>query len=174
MNAIWAGCCLLLASCAASTPSTSPEVAHRAFERLLTLEGDWEGRSTKGWEDRVRFDKIAAGSVLLETSRFGAHPGETMVTAHHLDGDRLVLTHYCVAGNQPRLVLNDSSNEGADLAFAFLDGTNLPSRNRGHMDHVVMHFIDADHFTSRWTWYQDGHEQWLETIEYRRLSTARG
>jgi hypothetical protein len=153
---------------------TSADDAHRAFERLLALEGDWEGHSSEGWKDRVRFEKIARGSVLLETSQFEAHPGETMVTAHHLDGDRLVLTHYCVAGNQPRLVLSGSKNDGADLSFSFLDGTNMTSRDRGHMDRVEMHFIDADHFTSRWTWYQDGREQWLETIEFLRMASPRG
>jgi len=42
------------------------------------------------------------GTAVLE--RF-THPGsggpQTMLTVYHLDGDDLLLTHYCVAGNQP-------------------------------------------------------------------------
>jgi hypothetical protein len=165
---------LLLASCAATVKSAPPAASHRAFERLLTLEGEWEGRSTEGWVDRMKLRKIARGSVLLELSDFEAHPGETMATTHQMDGDRLVLTHYCVAGNQPRLVLSSSSDDGNELHFTFMDGTNLPSRDRGHMDQAVLRILDADHFTSRWTWYQDGEERWLETIEYARLRPAGG
>jgi GH24 family phage-related lysozyme (muramidase) len=171
-----ARCCLplivLLASCSAVSKSASPDESRRAFQPLLALEGEWEGKSTQGWVDRMSFQKIACGSVLLELSKFEAHPGETMATAHHLDGDRLVLTHYCVAGNQPRLVLGSTSEDGAVLRFTFLDGTNMTSRDKGHMDQAVIHFLDADHFTSRWTWYQDGAEQWLEDIEYRRIALA--
>ena len=163
---------LLVTSCASPVKLAPPEAARRAFKQLLTLEGDWEGRSSQGWMDRMRFQKIARGSVLLELSDFEAHPGETMATVHHLDGDRLILTHYCVAGNQPRLVLSETRDDGAELHFAFLDGTNMPSRDRGHMDQAVLRFLDGDHFTSRWTWYQDGAERWLETIEYRRLPPA--
>ncbi len=152
-----------------STPRVDSSTASSAYERFLSLEGEWEGKSSQGWTDRARFEKIARGSVLLETSLFEAHPGETMVTAVHPDGDRLILTHYCVAKNQPRLVLKDSAEDGQFLRFEFLDGTNLPTRDRGHMDKAEYRFVDRDHFTSRWTWYQDGQESWMETIEFRRV-----
>ena len=29
---------------------------------------------------------------------------EDMISMFNLDGDRVVLTHYCAAGNQPRMV----------------------------------------------------------------------
>ncbi|MBK6427434.1 MAG: hypothetical protein IPF82_14900 [Blastocatellia bacterium] len=148
----------------AGKPKSTAELA---FDRLKTIVGEWDGRSTKGWEDTNTFQLIAGGSVLMCRS-FDSHPNETMVTMYHLDGDELVLTHYCVARNQPRLRATSISPDARTIELTFRDATNLPSRDKGHMDRVVMTFIDDDHFTSQWTWYQGGKEQWLEKIEYVR------
>jgi len=150
----------------ADTPArTLPAAA--AFERLKALSGEWVGKSTKGWTDNVTFKTIAGGSVVVETS-FDAHPGETMITTFAMDGPRLLLTHYCVARNQPRLVATGFDEGGSRITFTFLDGTNLPTRDRGHMDKAVFRFLDEDHFSTRWTWYQDGKETWMEEIRMER------
>jgi hypothetical protein len=100
---------------------------------------------------------------------FDAHPNETMMTMYHLDGERLMLTHYCVAKNQPRLVATSFSDDGKTVTFTFLDGTNLPSRDRGHMDKVIIRFVDNNHVISQWSWYQNGKESWMEEIQLERL-----
>ena len=87
---------------------------------------------------------------------------------YHMDGDRLLLTHYCEAGNQPRLVASSIEDGARTVTFTFLDATNLPSRDHGHMDKAILRFLDDDHFSSRWTWYQDGEETWMEEIVYER------
>ena len=111
---------------------------------------------------------IAGGSVVLFTS-FDAHPGETMITAVHLNGDELMLTHYCIAGNQPRMTATSMSEDGREVVFTFRDATNLTSRDQGHMDKAVFRFIKDDQYTSQWTWYQDGKESWMEKIVNSRL-----
>lgn len=143
--------------------------ARLAFERFKKLEGSWKGRSTKGWEETVSYKTIAQGTVVVGTS-FDAHPNETMMTMIHLDGERLMLTHYCVARNQPRLIATSFADDGKTITFTFLDGTNMPSRDRGHMDKAVFHFVDDSHVSSRWTWYQDGKESWMEEISLERKS----
>lgn len=148
--------------------SSDPAAARAAYERFKALQGAWEGRSTKGWVESLRYDVIAAGSAVLETS-MDAHPGEAMATTFFLDGDRLLLTHYCVAKNQPRLVASRFEDGGRTVVFTFLDATNLPSRDRGHMDKAVFTFEGTDRVTSRWTWYQDGRETWFETIVQTRV-----
>ena len=155
---------ITLAFLATLTLNASP--ASDLFERMKSLSGEWRGKSTKGWTDTMKVDVIAEGSVVRFIS-FDAHPGETMETMVHLDGDRLILTHYCVAKNQPRLVATKIDGSGA--TFEFLDGTGMASRDAGHMDKVVYDFTDADHFTSRWTWYSKGEERWLEEIEHERI-----
>ncbi|HKY04889.1 MAG TPA: hypothetical protein VJQ56_08365, partial [Blastocatellia bacterium] len=107
-------------------------------------------------------------SAVVGTS-FDAHPNETMMTMFYLDGDRLLLTHYCVARNQPRLAATSFADGGRTITFTFLDSTNLKSRNQGHMDKAIFRFIDENHITSQWTWYQDGKESWMEEIHLERL-----
>jgi hypothetical protein len=153
-----------------SAPVTA-ETASRVYERFKSLSGEWKGESTKGWTETIRIQTIAQGSAVMETS-FEAHPNETMVTMVHPDGERLLLTHYCVAKNQPRLVLTSATPDLAEVVFEFLDGTNLPSRDRGHMDKVVFRFAEDGNFSSQWTWYQDGKESWMEDIRYVRAESA--
>jgi predicted enzyme related to lactoylglutathione lyase len=140
--------------------------AQLAFERLCALAGSWEGRSSAGWTSRSELEVIARGSALLERTNFEAHPGETMLTLFHKDGSELVLTHYCVAGNQPRLVAREITPDG--LHFVFRDATNIASRDQGHMDEARFHFEGPDAFSSRWSFYQDGATSWMEEIHYRR------
>jgi hypothetical protein len=163
----WAPLFLAAALIPAQEAGTGATPARLAFERFRQLEGTWKGESTKGWKEQLRFQAIAGGSAVVETS-FEAHPGETMLTVFVLDGDRLRLTHYCVAKNQPRLEATSFEDQGREVTFTFLDGGNLPSRERGHMDKAVFRFEDSDHVTSRWTWYQEGKERWLEEIRLTR------
>lgn len=144
--------------------------AQLAFERLCALAGHWEGRSSAGWSSRCELEVIARGSALLERTNFEAHPGETMLTLFHKDGAELVLTHYCVAGNQPRLV---ASELGPDtLRFTFRDATNLASREQGHMDEALLRLEGPDAFSAQWSYYQAGKPAWMEEIHYRRLGVA--
>jgi hypothetical protein len=147
---------------------SSKTAATEAFNRFKQLAGKWQGRSTKGWQETVVFHTIAGESVVVEDS-LDAHPNERMMTMFHLDGDRLMLTHYCVAKNQPRLVATAFADGGKTVTFTFLDGANIPTRDRGHMDKAVIRFIDDNHMTSQWTWYQGGKESWMEEISLERL-----
>jgi hypothetical protein len=82
-----------------------------------------------------------------------SHDG--MVSMFAIDGNRLLMTHYCGAGNQPRMI-GTFSPDGKTLTFDFLDATNLASSQAGHMQHAVFTFADADHYTEDWTWAKDG------------------
>jgi hypothetical protein len=143
------------------------EESQALFERIKSLAGAWEGKSTKGWVETENVQVIAGGSVVMMTS-FDAHPKEHMATMIHLDGGRLLLTHYCMAGNQPRLIATSYDATSGTATFEFLDGTGMPTRDSGHMDKVIMKFGDGDHYQSQWTWYAKGSEQWLEDIQFTR------
>jgi len=149
-------------------PGIHNTLPRKAFERVKALTGTWMGKSTKGWEERIYYDSIAGGSVVVGHS-FDAHPNEEMYTMYHMDGDRLMLTHYCMAKNQPRLVATDIAEDCSRITFTFLDGTNMTSRNTGHMDSCVLTFKDDSTFTCRWTWYRDGKEKWMEEVICTRV-----
>ncbi len=148
--------------------SVPPERAALAFERYKAMAGRWAGESSAGWKDEVRFETIARDSVVMKTSLFDAHPGETMVTMLHMHEGQLMLTHYCVAGNQPRLVATEINADASELTFTYRDGTGLASRDQGHMDKAVIHFGEDGSYRTRWTWFQDGAESWMEEIRLDR------
>ena len=156
---------------AADPPATAPTKpqtpAQRAFERFKRLSGEWRGQSTKGWTDTSSFRAIAGGSCVLSMS-FDAHPNESMATLFHMDGQHLMLTHYCIAKNQPRMAATEIGEDGRTVLFTFLDGLNIPTRDTGHMDKAFFRFVDENTFVSRWTWYEKGKEQWFEDITYVR------
>lgn len=162
---------LVLSGMMQIAPATTPEAvtaarARAAFEQVKQLAGDWDQSSTKGWEGLTRTQVIAGGSAVLMTSNISPHPAtdERMATVFHLDGDRLLLTHYCVAKNQPRLAATAISADGRQIEFAFLDGTNMPSPDVGHMNRAVFTIDSPERYRSRWTFSQRGEERWMEEI----------
>jgi hypothetical protein len=115
--------------------------SQKAFEKLKTLAGSWEGQ---GGGHAVRIsNRITSGGSALMSELQGQ---ENMVSMLHLDGDRLMLTHYCPMGNQPRLV-GMISPDGKTITFSFLDATNLLTSQEGHLTRAVFTLIDSDHHT---------------------------
>jgi len=82
---------------------------------------------------------------------------EDMISMINLDNDRLLMTHYCSAGNQPRMVAT-ASPDGKTITFDFLDATNLSSPDAGHMHRVIFTFVDANHHTEDWLFIAQGKE----------------
>ena len=61
------------------------------------------------------------------------------------EGSDVVMTHYCVLGNQPQMRAKGGSSDGK-LHFDFVGGGNLDARKDKHMHGAVLTFIDDDHF----------------------------
>jgi len=122
-----------------------------AFARLRGLEGTWEATPVKGQKATTVFELTAGGSVLLERYSNPALPaGGQMVSAYHLDGTNLILTHYCIAKNQPTLKAERFDAATSEIQFEFLRGSNLASENAGHMRRALYRIDDANHFTTTW------------------------
>ena len=152
-------------SAGAARRATAAEVdSGTAFSRLKALVGDWDADSSQG-KAHSRFELIAGGSVLLE--HFTAPGGQEMLTAYHLDGSRLVLTHYCVAGNQPQMVAEKFDSASGELDFAFAGGSNIPP-GAGHMHDAVFHLASSDHFDAKWDFVEAGKVKFSEEIHYTR------
>jgi hypothetical protein len=60
------------------------------------------------------------------------------------------------------------SEDANRILFTFVDGTNMASRDAGHMDKALFRFTGKDSFRSRWTWYKEGKEQWMEEFAFQR------
>ncbi len=140
----------------AATALLAQSNASEAFERLKALKGDWVGKMADGSRATSSFRITAAGSVVVQTLAEGTD--REMPTMFHLDGDRLIATHYCAAKNQPRMVLASGQDPAKALKFDFLDATNLKNPEEGHMHRVSFQFIDADHIRQEWTYRVNGKE----------------
>ena len=154
----------LAASAAANSPAAPPAPA-AAWALVATLAGPagqsrWDADlDGDGVADTVvSYRLIGGGTALVETLFPGT--GHEMETIHHLDrrsdGTRLLCTHYCGAGNQPRLMMsagNLAPEPGSPptLVYTFLDATNLPDRNAVHMNGVAFTFHGSDRVDAAWT-----------------------
>lgn len=141
--------CVLAACAGTGSKATNPD-AEAQFERMKTLEGVWvrtSGPTEPDASSEVRYHTTAGGTVLVETISPGT-PQE-MVSMMHLDGGALVLTHYCVLGNQPTMTA-ESSADLSKIRFQCIGGGNLDCARDRHMHSAEFDFTDRDHLHSVW------------------------
>lgn len=143
-----------------SAEKAPPSDAQKAFEKLKTVAGSWVGQLTTFPSEPTADGKFAQFSLRV-TSRGNAlvhelslsgvpdHP----VTMFYVDGDRMLLTHYCDAGNRPRMA-GKLSPDGKTLEFDFLDLSG--GNQKGHMHHAAFTFIDENRHIEDWTYMLPG------------------
>jgi hypothetical protein len=155
---------LLVALCSAAALAQSD--AQKSFNQLKSLAGSWEGKASDGMQVQVIFRETAGGSALM--SEIMGH--EDMITMFHLDGpNRLMMTHYCGTGNQPRMQAS-SSPDGKTITFTFVDATNLLSTQPGHMQQLVVTMVDPNHHIEDWAFQtQDGKLQQHRRFDLQRV-----
>jgi hypothetical protein len=140
-----------------------------AFSKMKELVGTWELQGGGPLKATTTFELTSGGSTLLE--RFvlfqNGQKLEEMVTMYFLDGDQVRLTHYCAGGNQPSLV-GTYTPETNTLTFNFVSATNLKSPNDSHMHHLVIQFLDKDHFHSAWTSQEDQKDAGTHDMTFAR------
>lgn|SRR5215467_7914402 len=139
--------------------------AAAALERLKGLAGEWNAESTHG-KGHSQFQVVAGGSVVME--RFTEPGGAEMLTAYHLDGEKLVLTHYCMAGNEPRMVAEKFDAGSGELRFAFAGGANI-GQSTGHMHDAAFRLLSNDRFDAKWDFVEGGKVKFSEDIHYTRV-----
>lgn len=137
-----------------------------AFARLKTLVGQWTADTPNG-QARLTYELTGGGTALVERDSAEGMPG--MMTVYHLDGSRLILTHYCMAGNQPRMQAGGIDPHTGEIQFQFLDITNLSGPAAGHMHDVTLRVIDKDHFDAAWQFYENGAPKMTEAFHYTRV-----
>jgi hypothetical protein len=138
-----------------------------AFDQLKSLAGEWQGKTPAGAPVKVTYQVVSNGSTVMEHLQPANEPD--MVTMYTLDGDRLVVTHYCSAGNQPSMQTAPltSASGKYDFTLAHLGGAKSPEE--GHMQSLSLTIADKDHLTQVWTFADHGKTQ-TETFNYTRKS----
>ena len=156
---------ILIAAVALATASALAQTdAQKAFATLKTLPGTWEGDTRMG-PVQVTFKTTAGGSAVM-SEILGK---EDMITMFNLDGPgRLLMTHYCAAGNEPRMEASVSP-DGKVITFTYVDATNLATPDAGHMQKMILTLVDEHHHTEEWTFVDHGKEH-KELFDLHRKS----
>ena len=140
--------CLVATAAVVSAQDSPPKAASaqsdakKAFEKMKTLSGSWQGTVM---DIPINFTIRAAssGTAILhegDTSRGG--PPKHEITMFYVEGDRLLATHYCDAGNRSRWE-GKMPPDGKAIEFSFLDVSG--STRGGYLKDMVITMIDPDH-----------------------------
>ena len=162
---------LLAAAVAVSADEAGKAKGSAEFERMKSLVGTWEGKTDMGQgpiDLTVQYRLLAAGSV-LEERVFAGTPNE-MVTMYHDKAGKLAMTHYCMMGNQPAMVL-----KGADaktIKFDFDKTCGINPKKESHMHALSITFDDANTITTSCQAIMDGKEMPEHPTTLKRVKST--
>ena len=137
--------------------------AQKAFEKLKTLAGSWQG-SVMGMSVQATIRVTSRGNAILHEMTSSAMP-DNPVTMIYVDGNRLLLTHYCDSGNRPRME-GKISADGNTLEFSLVDITG--NTERGFMNRIVFTMVDPNHHNEESTFTLPGNKSFSVTGALQR------
>lgn len=120
--------------------------------RVAQLSGDWQSPDEHGGQlHAANFAPTSGGSAMREIM-FPGQPHE-MTNLYHMDGSDLVVTHYCAAGNQPRMVASQPrpTENGTAFDFNFESVSNLRPEHDHYMGQMTLYILDDG--TVRQDWF---------------------
>jgi hypothetical protein len=122
-----------------------PAPTNVGLEKIKKLAGTWVAADKDGkpTDQVVSIVKVTAGGSAVHETLFPGQPQE-MLSVYTADGPDLLMTHYCVLGNQPRMKADPNSSAN-QISFKFAGGTNLDPKKDKHMHEATLTFVDADH-----------------------------
>ena len=158
-----------------STMAFAQSDAQKSLDKLKTLAGTWEGvvKTTPPQSDiegkpmHLTLRVTSMGHAIVHEMT-GADRPDDPITMLYAEGDRLLLTHYCDAGNRPRMV-GKMTPDGKTVEFEFLDLSG--GTEHGHMHHAVFTFVDENHHSEEWTYMMPGDKPLRAHFDLQRTST---
>ena len=152
----WLAASALAVGIAAAAPGASPTASSPALDRFKGLVGDWvaaeDSEMVKKGDLVASYHLTAGGSAVVEELMPGMQ--HQMTTVYYLDGKDLVLTHYCMNGNQPHM--RAKAPNGSKIEFAFAGGSNIDPKTSEHMHQAAFDFVGPNELRSTWTEWSQG------------------
>jgi hypothetical protein len=163
---------------------TTPTDAQKIFAAMKSLEGSWvgpiaifpavprEAMATIGDSMRSTLRVVSRGKTIVHEMHGANLPHDPSkydhpVTMIYLDEQgKLALTHYCDAGNRPRMTARISA-DGKVIDFDFIDVSGKIDRT-GHMQHATFTFVDKDHHIQDWSYKLPNNQIMRAHFELRR------
>ncbi|WP_010582484.1 hypothetical protein [Schlesneria paludicola] len=135
---------------------SSDGTKNAGLEKMKSLVGTWvtPDKDGKPTDEIVSVIKLTAGGTAIHETLFPGQPHE-MVSIYTADGPDLVMTHYCMLGNQPRMKASTKSL-GNKINFEFAGGSNLDPKKDKHMHSAILTIVDADHIEVDGTGWENG------------------
>lgn len=129
---------------------------HAGLAKLKTLVGTWvtADKDGKPTDEVVSVIKLTAGGTAVHETIFPGQPHE-MVSLYTADGPDLLMTHYCMLGNQPRMKASPKSTAN-QIHFEFAGGSNLDPQKDKHMHAATLKIVDADHIEIEGIGWENG------------------
>jgi len=138
--------------------------AQKAFEKLKTLAGSWQG-SVMGMSIQTTIRVTSRGNAILHEATSSGMPDHP-ITMIYVDGDRLLLTHYCDSGNRPRME-GKVSPDGNSVEFTLIDITGYTEK--GFMNRVAFTIVDGNHHNEESTWMLPGNKSFRAAVALQRI-----
>jgi hypothetical protein len=162
-------------------PATPPTEAQKSFAAMKAFAGTWEGSVAvnppmpgMGDENKpihITLRVTSRGNALVHEMQEANTPLDATkydhpVTMFYLDEGRLLLTHYCDAGNRPRMT-GKVSPDGKKVEFEFIDYSG--GNQYGHMYHAVFTAVDSNHHIEEWTYMMPGDKPMHARMDLTRV-----
>ncbi|HEY8131562.1 MAG TPA: hypothetical protein VII12_06690, partial [Thermoanaerobaculia bacterium] len=123
------------------------------FAQMKSLVGEWKAVQ-EGVPVTETYKLTANGSALMAETRAANEP--SMITMITVDGDRLIATHYCIAGNQPQMVATAPDDLHKGVAFTLERVTGMKTADDWHNTGITITLDDSNHMTQTWTYLYKG------------------
>ena len=123
-----------------------------AFEAFKSFKGRWAIQPGDKTITRVMTYDVGSKDSIV-TEQFGSE-----LTVIYRDGQDLRMTHFCNAGNQPRLRLKQSRSPGL-FEFEMFDITNIRNPDEAHVQKMIYRVVDDKHLELEIVWKKGDSEE---------------
>jgi len=154
-----------LLACSVKEPAPELKPTKTSMEKIRALSGIWETKPGMSGKKEVVKYEVTSGDTAVKEILFPGTKHE-MVSVYFVDGDQLVMTHYCMLGNQPHLRAEESGPD--TLIFKFTGGSNIDPQTDEHMHELKLTFLGKDRIKQEWTGYKEGRQDHVKVMELLR------
>ena len=132
----------------------APTPGEAGLERLASYAGDWYGVGEDGkpTDELVSSVRVTAGGHTVLETHWPGQPHE-MVTLYYLEDDALMLVHYCMLGNQPKMRAASMTDD--ELSF---ECVGMKDEQQSHMHSASIKSLGENHHNLSWTNREKGEE----------------